>query len=84
MWPGKVRVFAYHACLCYFGDAFVMQYIRNLLKASLVYSKRLTICVQCTLLVFGLWLSQTADSAELNYAVALHFAFCRVSIRTAG
>ena len=39
--------------LCYFGDAFVMQYISpiNLLKASLVYGKRLTICVQCALLV---------------------------------
>ena len=36
--------------LCYFGDAFVMQSI-NMLKASLVYGKRLTICVQCTLLV---------------------------------
>ena len=35
-----------------FWDAFVMQYISpiNLLKASLVYGKRLTICVQCTLL----------------------------------
>ena len=41
------------SCLCYFGDVFVMQYISpiNLLKASLVYSKRLTVCVQCTLLV---------------------------------
>ena len=38
--------------LCYFGDAFVMQYISliNLLKASLVYGKRLTTCVHCTLL----------------------------------
>ena len=40
------------SCLCYFGDEFVMQYISpiNLLKASLVYGKRITICVQCTLL----------------------------------
>ena len=38
--------------LCYFGDAFVMQYISliNLLKTSLIYDKRLTISVQCTLL----------------------------------
>ena len=51
----------------------------NLLKASLVYGKRLTICVQCTLFIgVGLRLSQAADSAEVSYAVALlylHFAF---------
>ena len=50
---GNVRV-SLLIMLCYFGDAFVMQYVSpiNLLKASLVvYGKRLTICVQCTLLV---------------------------------
>ena len=60
----------------------MMQYISpiNLLKASLVYGKRLTICVHCTLLVLGLQLSQAADSAEVSYAVALlylHFAFLK-------
>ena len=49
-WRGTCLCFSY---LCYFGDAFVMQYISpiNLLKASLVYGKQLKICVRCTLLV---------------------------------
>ena len=78
-WRGTCLCFSY---LCYFGDAFVMQYISpiNLLKASLVYGKRLKICVRCTLLVLhGLELSQAAASVEVSYTMALicylHFAF---------
>eukprot|EP00731_Ephydatia_muelleri_P014577 Em0008g297a len=47
--------------LCYFGDAFVMQYISpiNLLKASLVYVRG----DRC-LKDYGFRLSQAVDSAE--------------------
>ena len=50
-----------------------MQYISliNLLKASLAYGKRLTICA-CAMhfIGVGLRLSQAADSAEVSYTVA--------------
>ena len=57
-----------------------MQYISpiNLLKASLVYGKRLTILCAMHFIGVSLRLSQAADSAEVSYAVALlylHFAF---------
>ncbi|KAL5502937.1 hypothetical protein EMCRGX_G009798 [Ephydatia muelleri] len=59
--------------LCYFGDAFVMQYISpiNLLKASLVYVRG----DRC-LKDYGFLLSQAVDSAEVSYAMALLPSFC--------
>eukprot|EP00731_Ephydatia_muelleri_P013158 Em0007g468a len=60
--------------LCYFGDAFVMQYISpiNLLKASLVYGRELKhdgpnktiIRGDRCLKDYGFRLSQAVDSAE--------------------
>ena len=50
MWPGKVRDFAYHVCVI-LGTLFdAVHQPHQPAESKLAYGKRLTICVQCTLL----------------------------------
>ena len=79
-WRGTCLCFSY---LCYFVDAFVMQYISpinlHLLKASLVYGKRLKICVRCTSSAAAIWSACNRyrlyrDMSEiLRYCIAILF-----------